>query len=58
MIRTDRYRESTLNTNTQAVQYFNTEGGQGVNTVCVSRGRYIRVPVRQIALLHQLECAK
>lgn len=37
-IRPDRYRASTLNTNTHAVQYFSTEGGQGVNTVCVSRG--------------------
>ena len=36
MIRTDRYREATLNTNTQAVQYFSTEGGQSVNTVCVT----------------------
>lgn len=55
MISTDRYRESTLIINTQAIQYSNTERGQSVNIVCVSRGCYIRVSVCQITLPDQLE---
>lgn len=39
-------------------QHISALGGPGVNTVCVSRICYIRVPVCRITLLYQLEWGK